>query len=161
MRERKPPGNKTGCAPTPFHQENGKQQRTITSCTAHSDQPCKIIQPSQHPHWRRNMCFLTCPSMTWNTVPLGGDAHSNTIQLTAPPSQHLIEQARTTTGRRSVALSTLTLRWRRREMSQIWFGHSALLQKVLDEPIVDVSTSSKQSSKQTKKKTRMWPKKAI
>ena len=100
-----------------------------------------------------------CPNMTWNTVPLGGHAHSHTIQLTAPPSQHLIEQTRTTTGRRSVALSTLTLRWRRREMSHIWFGHSALRQKVLDEPIVDVSTGSKQSSKQTKKQTRMWPKK--
>ena len=105
------------------------------------------------------MCFLLCPNMTWNTVPLCGHAHSHKIQLTAPPSQHLIAQARTTTGRRSVALSTLTLRWRRREMSQIWFGHSALRQKVLDEPIVDVSTSSKQSSKQTKKQTRMWPKK--
>ena len=77
-----------------------------------------------------------CPNMTWNTVPLGGHAHSHTNQLTAPLSQHLIEQARTTTGRRSVALSTLTLRWRRREMSQIWFGHSALRQNVLDEPIV-------------------------
>ena len=130
-----------------------------TPHATHSGQTCKMIQPSHHPHWRRNMCFLMCPNMTWNTVPLGGDADSHTIQLTAPPSQHLIEQTRTTTGRRSVALSTLTLRWRRREMSQIWFGHAALRQKVLDEPIVDVSTSSKQSSKQTKKQTRMWPKK--
>ena len=124
----------------------------------HPGQPCKMIQPSQHPHWRRNTWFLMCPNMTRNTVPLGGHAHSHTIQLTAPPSQHFIEQTRTTTGRRSVALSTLTLKWRRREMSQMWFGHFALRQKVLEEPIVDVSTSPKQSSKQTKKQTRTWPK---
>ena len=56
---------------------------------------------------------------------------------------HLIEQARTTTGRRSVALGTLTLQWRRREMNHIWFGHSALPQKVLDELTMDVSTGFK------------------
>ena len=108
MRERKPPGNKTGCAPTPFHPKNGKQQRTDTSCIT--------LRPTLQndsnftaPHWRRNMRFLMCPSMTWNTVPLGGHAHSHKIQLTAPPSQHLIEQTRTTTGRHSVAFATPTL----------------------------------------------------
>ena len=83
----------------------------------HPGQPCKMIQPSQHPHWQRNTCFLMCPNMPRNTVPLGGHAHSHNIEHAAPPSQHLIEQTRTTTGRRSVALSPLTLRWRRREMS--------------------------------------------
>ena len=96
---------KLAALPHHFTQKNGKQQRTITSCTTHSDQPCKMIQPSQHPHWRRNICFLLCPNMTWNTVPLGGHAHSHKIQLIAPPSQHLIEQTRTTTGRHSVALA--------------------------------------------------------
>ena len=109
-------------------------------------------QTATHRHFMHNTLrptlqiysTFTAPSLTKKHVfpfvsqhdmnPLGGHAHSHTIQLTAPPSQHLIEQARTTTGRRSVALSTLTLRWCRREMRQIWFGHSALRQKVLDEP---------------------------
>ena len=115
VRERKPPGNKTGCATTPFHQEHGKQQRTDTSCntlrpTLQNDS--NFTAPSLT---KRNMCFLMCPCMTRNTVPLGGDADSHTIQLTAPPSQHLIEQARTTTGRHSVALATPTLRRLHRE----------------------------------------------
>ena len=70
-----------------------------------------------------------CPSMKWNTVPLGGHAHSHKFQLTAPPSQHLIEQTRTTTGRHSVALNTLTLKWRRREMNRWWSCHVALHKK--------------------------------
>ena len=95
----------------------------------HPNQTCKMIQPSHHPHWRRNTCFLMSPSMTWNTVPLGGHAHSNTIEHAAPPSQHFIEQARTATSRRSVSFSNLTLRWRRKETNRWWPRHVALHKK--------------------------------
>ena len=91
MRERQPPGNKTGCAPTPFHQEKRQTATHQTPQATHSGQPCKMIQTSQHPHWRRNMRFLMCPNLTWNTVPLGGHADSHTIKLTAPPSQQLAD----------------------------------------------------------------------
>ena len=129
MRERKPPGNKTGkTLPHHFTKKTANNNAQTLHAT-HSDQPCKMILPSQHPHRRRNMCFLMCPCMTWNTVPLGGHAHSHKIQLTAPPSQHLIEQTRTTTGRRSVALGTLTLRRLHREKKQRGSCHVALHKK--------------------------------
>ena len=100
-----------------------------TPHATHSGQPCKMIQTSQHPHRRRNMRFLMCPNMTWNTVPFGGHADSHTIQLTAPPSQHLIEQTRTTTGRHSVALATPTLRRLHREKKQRGSLHVTLRQR--------------------------------
>ena len=51
MREWKPPGNKTGCAPTPFDQENGTQQRT--------DTPCNTPRPNL-----QNYSTFTAPSLT-------------------------------------------------------------------------------------------------
>ena len=110
---------------TPKTANNNAQTLQAT----HSGQPCKMIQPSHHPQWRRNMRFLMCPSMTWNTVPLGGHAHSHKFQLTAPPSQHLIEQTRTTTGRNSVALATPTLRRLHREKNQRGSRHVTLRQR--------------------------------
>ena len=96
---------------------------------SHSDQPCKMIQTSQHPHWGRNMCFLMSPCMTWNTVPLGGHAHSHTIEHAAPPSQHFIEQTRTITGRHFVALATHTLRRLHRGKNQRRSRHVSLRQR--------------------------------
>ena len=95
---------KLAALPHHFTKKNGKQQRTDTSYNTLWPTLQNDSNFTQHPQWRRNMCFLMCPSMTWNTVPLG-DAHSHKIQLTAPPSQHLIEQTRTITGRHSVALA--------------------------------------------------------
>ena len=61
---REPPGNKTGCAPTPFHPQK-RQPTTHSTLQHHSGEAPAKFQTSQHPQWRRNMRFLKTSTEGW------------------------------------------------------------------------------------------------